>query len=196
MNTIFTLLASLTSIYLLLICIRIILTWFSGISYSKPVAVLSAVTDPYLGWFRRFSGLRLSGVLDLSPIVAMAVLSIANSVFLSLANYGYVTLGFVFALIVNALWSAVSFMLGFLAIILGLRLFAYLTRQNIFSPFWKTVDAISQPVLYRINRFFFGGRSLRYQTVMIISLAIVLSVWIAGRFAIAGLSALLLRLPL
>ncbi|MDR2192977.1 MAG: YggT family protein [Treponema sp.] len=196
MKVIFNLLASATSIYLLLIFIRIMLTWFSGVRYSKPVAVLSAITDPYLGWFRRFSGLRLGGFLDISPVIAMAVLSIANNVFMTLGYYGYITVGLVGALIVKALWSAVSFLLGFTVIVLGLRLFAYLTQQDIFSPFWKVVDAISQPVLYRINGLFYGGKSAQYKTLMITALAVFLAVWISGGFVIAIVSNLLLRLPI
>ncbi|MDR0558530.1 MAG: YggT family protein [Treponema sp.] len=194
MRIVFSILASATSIYLLLIFARIMLTWFSGVRYSTPVAALNAITDPYLDWFRRIPGLRLGGFLDISPIVAMSVLSIANSVFATMGNYGYITAGFVTALIVNSLWSAVSFLLGFIVIVLGLRLFAYLTRQDIFSPFWKIVDAISQPVLYRINALFYGGRSIQYIIVIITALAVFLAVWIGGGVAINIASSFLLRL--
>jgi YggT family protein len=154
------------------------------------------MTDPYLDWFRRFHGLRLGGFLDISPIIAMAVLSIANNVFMTMAHYGYITAGFVIAVVVKALWAAVSFLLGFIVIVLGIRLFAYLTQQNIFSPFWKVVDAISQPVLYRINSLFYGGKSVGYSKTMITALAVFLAAWIGGSVVIAVASGLLLRLPI
>ncbi|MDR2783699.1 MAG: YggT family protein [Treponema sp.] len=196
MRFIFNILASATSIYLFLIFARIMLTWFSGVRYSRPAAVLSAMTDPYLDWFRQLPGLRLGGFLDISPIIAMSVLSIANNVFITMASYGYVTAGFVIALVVKSLWSAISFLLGFIVIVLGLRLFAYLTRQNIFSPFWRIVDAISQPPLYRINALFYGGRSVQYTLVIITALVVFLAAWIGGGVAINIVSSFLLRLPI
>jgi hypothetical protein len=79
------------------------------------VEVLCRITDPYLDWFRRFSSLRI-GALDLSPLAAMAVLSVLNSVFLTLGRYGVITLGLILALILQALWSAASFILSFFII--------------------------------------------------------------------------------
>jgi YggT family protein len=196
MRFVFNILASATSMYLFLIFIRIMLTWFSGVRYSTPVAVLSAMTDPYLNWFRQFPGLRLGGFLDISPIIAMSVLSIANSVFITMASYGYITAGFVIALIVKSLWSAISFLLGFITVVLGLRLFAHLTRQNMFSPFWRIVDAISQSALYRINALFYGGRSAQYTIIIITTLAVFLTVWIGGGIVINIASSFLLRLPI
>ncbi|MDR1220976.1 MAG: YggT family protein [Treponema sp.] len=194
MRVVFSILASATSMYLLLIFVRIMLTWFSGVRHSTPVAVLNAMTDPYLDWFRQIPGLRLGGFLDISPIVAMSVLSIANSVFATMASYGYITTGFVIVLIVKSLWSAVSFLLGFIVIVLGLRLFAYLTRQNTFSPFWSIVDAISRPVLYRINALFYGGKSIQYSVIIITALAVFLAAWIGGGVAINIASSFLQRL--
>jgi YggT family protein len=44
---------SFISIYLLLLFIRVILTWFPNINwYNQPFAALSQVTDPYLNLFR------------------------------------------------------------------------------------------------------------------------------------------------
>jgi uncharacterized protein YggT (Ycf19 family) len=154
------------------------------------------MTDPYLDWFRRLPGLRLGGFLDISPIIAMSVLSIANNVFLTMANYGYITAGFVIALVVKSLWSALSFLLGFIVIVLGLRLFAYLSRRNIFNPFWKIVDTISRPVLYRINVLFYGGRSVQYSLIIITALAVFLATWIGGGVVINIASSFLLRLPI
>jgi YggT family protein len=188
-------LASVTSIYMFLIFIRILFTWFSGVSYGKPVEILKSVTDPYLNWFRRFSFLR-AGFIDLSPIAAMMVLSVSNNIFFTLSRYGTITAGIVLAMILSALWSAASFILGFFIIILGLRLFAYLTRRNIYSPFWKIIDGVSQPLLYRINRMIFRSRLVKYRTGLISSLAALVALMLAARFIITGLTVLLVRLPL
>jgi YggT family protein len=188
-------LSSVTGIYIFLIFIRILFTWFSGVSYGKPVEILKRITDPYLNWFRRFSFLRV-GFIDLSPIAAMMVLSVINNIFFTLSRYGSISLGIILAMILSALWSAFSFMLGFFIVILALRLFAYLTRRNIYSPFWKIIDGISQPLLYRVNRIIFRRRLVNYLTGIILSLAVLLVLMAGMRFLIARITLLLVRLPL
>ena len=77
---------TLVLVYLVLIFIRIILSWFRSIPYHP---VLSAfltfvhdVTDPYLNLFRRFIPMARLGpaALDLSPIVATFVLLIVGGI--------------------------------------------------------------------------------------------------------------------
>ena len=75
---------TLVLVYLVLIFIRIIMSWIPRIPYNRVLnAVLtfvSDVTDPYLNLFRRFiPPLRMGpGALDLSPIVATFVLLIVG----------------------------------------------------------------------------------------------------------------------
>jgi YggT family protein len=75
---------TLVLVYLVLIFIRIIMSWIPRIPYNRPLgAVLrfvSDVTDPYLNLFRRFiPPVRMGpGALDLSPIIATFVLLIVG----------------------------------------------------------------------------------------------------------------------
>ncbi|MDR0411301.1 MAG: YggT family protein [Treponema sp.] len=195
MRLIFTFLSSLTSIYLLLIFIRILLTWFNGLNFGKPGEILCVITDPYLGWFRRL-GLQVGGFLDLSPIVAMAVLSVLNSVFMRLANFGSVSAGIIFALLLGSLWSAAAFILGFIAVILALRLFAFLTNRNIFSPFWRVIDAISNPIIYKTSKILFPARNVNLKTEIIATLAVFGGIWLFGGIIIRIASLILTRLPI
>jgi YggT family protein len=76
---------TLALVYLVLIFIRIILSWIPRIPYNRYLAAVlkfvSDVTDPYLNLFRRIlPPVRLGpGALDLSPIVATFVLIIVSS---------------------------------------------------------------------------------------------------------------------
>jgi YggT family protein len=76
---------TLALIYIVLIFIRIIMSWIPRIPYNRYLAAalkfVSDVTDPYLNLFRRFlPPVRLGpGALDLSPIVATFVLIILSS---------------------------------------------------------------------------------------------------------------------
>jgi YggT family protein len=77
---------TLALVYLVLIFIRIIMSWIPRIPYNRVLSgvlkFVSDVTDPYLNLFRRFlPPVRLGGgALDLSPIVATFVLIILSGI--------------------------------------------------------------------------------------------------------------------
>jgi YggT family protein len=189
-----SILGGFTSLYMILISIRIMLTWFGGARYGKPVEFLRRITDPYLDWFRRFR-LR-AGVLDLSPVLALGVLSLANSVFGTLGRLGYISLGILLAMALSAVWSAAGFIIGFFILILALRFIAYLTNRDVYHSFWQIIDTLSQPVIYRINRIIFRDRPVNYQTEIIASLAALLVLRIGLGFFVRFVIGILSRFPL
>jgi YggT family protein len=195
MRLLMNILSGVTSLYMFLIFIRIMLTWFSGVHYGKPYEILAGITDPYLNWFRRFSALRVAS-LDISPIVALAVLSVGNNIFTTLARYGRISLGIVLALGLSAIWSAVSFVLGFFIVIVILRLIAYLSNRDIYRTFWRIIDTLSQPVLYRVSRIVFQNRPVQYLTRLITSVAVLLILRIGLGMLLRLAAALLRRLPI
>jgi len=66
---------SFISIYLALLFIRVLLTWFPNVNWSsQPFAGLSQITDPYLNVFR--SIIPPMGGMDFSPMLAFLVLSL------------------------------------------------------------------------------------------------------------------------
>jgi YggT family protein len=77
---------TLALVYLVLIFIRVILSWVPRIPYNRYLAAflkfVNDVTDPYLNLFRRIlPPVRMGpGALDLSPIVATFVLIIVSSI--------------------------------------------------------------------------------------------------------------------
>jgi YggT family protein len=85
---------TLILVYLILIFIRIILTWIPRIPYNPVLSALikfiTDVTDPYLNLFRRvLPPVRLGpGAIDLSPIVATFVLIIVREILVGLITPG------------------------------------------------------------------------------------------------------------
>lgn len=79
-------LRTLLLVYLVLIFVRIIMTWIPRIPYNRyldlVLTFIRDVTDPYLNVFRRFiPPVRMGpGALDLSPIVATFVLIIVGGI--------------------------------------------------------------------------------------------------------------------
>jgi YggT family protein len=77
---------TLVLVYLVLIFIRIIMSWLPRIPYNRFLdmflSFVKDVTDPYLNLFRRFiPPVRMgAGALDLSPIVATFVLLILGGI--------------------------------------------------------------------------------------------------------------------
>jgi YggT family protein len=75
---------TLVLVYLVLIFIRIIMSWIPRMPYNPVLSAVlkfvSDVTDPYLNLFRRvIPPLRMGpGALDLSPIIATFVLLIVG----------------------------------------------------------------------------------------------------------------------
>lgn len=64
-------------IYLLLLFLRVLLTWIPNINWmSQPFAALSQITDPYLNLFR--SIIPPIGGIDLSPILAFLALQMVS----------------------------------------------------------------------------------------------------------------------
>ena len=85
-------LSTLLTVYIVLIFIRILMSWFTRIPYNRWLSMVlkfvSDVTDPYLNLFRRFiPPIRIGpGALDLSPIVAVIVLSIVGGIVIGLVD--------------------------------------------------------------------------------------------------------------
>jgi YggT family protein len=194
MAQLLNLLSLILNIYMLIIFLRIILTWFPGFGNSGIINILSAITDPYLNWFRRFTFLRL-GFLDLSPILALGVLALVNRILGMLVSYGRISVGIVLALAFMAVWGAVSFIIGFLILVLILRLIAFVIRQSGDNPFWNVIDTISQPVLYRINRIFFRSRIVKHITSLLVSIMGLVIIYMALRLLFALISMALVGLP-
>ena len=73
-------------VYMILIFVRILLSWIPRIPYnpilSAVIGFIQEVTDPYLRLFRRIIPPLGGGgfALDLSPIIAIIVLIIAQSI--------------------------------------------------------------------------------------------------------------------
>jgi YggT family protein len=78
--------STLTLVYLVLIFIRILMSWIPRMPYNRFLSAflqfVTDVTDPYLNLFRRFLPMvRLGGAgLDLSPIVATLVLIFVSAI--------------------------------------------------------------------------------------------------------------------
>ena len=85
-------LSTLITVYIVVIFIRILMSWFTRIPYNRYLDAflkfVSEVTDPFLNIFRKIiPTVRIGpGALDLSPIVAVLVLSIVGGIVVNLVR--------------------------------------------------------------------------------------------------------------
>ncbi|ABG51419.1 protein of unknown function YGGT [Trichodesmium erythraeum IMS101] len=78
-------LTTFINIYLVLMFIRILLSWFPNVNwYDPPFSVLSQLTDPYLNVFR--SVIPPLGGIDFSPIIAIFALQFGAQFLTGLLN--------------------------------------------------------------------------------------------------------------
>ncbi|WP_448561638.1 YggT family protein [Trichothermofontia sp.] len=78
MSLLFTTLSTALQFYLVLLIIRILLSWFPNVNwYNPPFSILSQLTDPYLNLFR--SLIPPLGGLDFSPMLAIFLLSMLSN---------------------------------------------------------------------------------------------------------------------
>jgi len=194
MTEIARILATILSVYMILIFVRVLLTWFSGVNFGKPYQLIASVTDPYLNYFRRFRFLQV-GSVDFSPIAGLLVLVVFLNIFNTLALYGKISVGIILAIVLRALWSAVSFLLTLFIVLIVIRFVASLMRANTVHPFIRTIDYLVTPLLNWIHNTFFKRRFLTLQYGLAIAGASLLFLSIAGNFVVSRLVILFQSLP-
>lgn len=194
LNIIARILGAITSLYMILCTIRVYISWVPGINTGRVGYYLSRIVDPYLGLFSRIRVFRTER-FDFSPIAALAVLSVANNVFSTLAFAGRISVGFFLNLILDAGWSAVSFVLSFLAVCALIRIIVFVARWNSLHPLWVVLDSILNPVLYRINRIIYRNRAIEYLKGLITGFIVLILLRAAGGALIRVLGSWLISLP-
>ncbi|HAK46117.1 MAG TPA: YggT family protein [Spirochaeta sp.] len=188
-------LSAVLSVYMVLLMIRVMLTWFRAAQSHQIFRYLALVTDPYLNWFRRFSVLKF-GMIDFSPIIAFVILGFVINICNSIATYGKITVGIILALLVNGIWSIISFILILLIILTIIRLLgATVARSGFIAQMSSGIDSIIEPFTSWVRRTIFRNRFTPYTTQLGIALVILIVLNIAGRFVFNYLTGLAAGLP-
>lgn len=195
-NFIFSVLASVISIYTILCFIRVMLTWFPGAEYSKFGQVLSQMCDPYLGLFRRFRFLRFSS-FDFTPAIALCVLMAAQTLFSSLSMGGSFRFSTLLAMLVMLIGNIFTSVLGFIALIIVIRLIAYLFVGDGNSSYsiWSVVDRSISPLIFRIAGLVFRNQPISFVKALVTSLITVVLFSFLISYCIRILGNLISMLP-
>ncbi len=174
--------STIVSLYMMLIFIRVIMTWFRGAGYGRAYELLASITDPYLDWFRRNMPVRF-GSMDFSAVAGILVLGLANNILSQIAFTGTVTVGHVLVIIIAMLWSLVRFFTVIFLIIGVIRLVGLLSGLDQSGRFWGTMEQIMNPLLGVVVRPFLRGRFTGYQQSLLIYCGVLLATLVVGQLA-------------
>ncbi|MCL2481617.1 MAG: YggT family protein [Spirochaetaceae bacterium] len=185
--------AGFISIYMILIIIRIVMSWFSTSSqkYSEK-GTLAKLCDPYLNIFKKIPFFTI-GYIDFSPIIALAVLVIIGNILTQFGLLGTITVGIILAITIKAIWSALSSIIFFLFIIVIIRLIVLLIKPNAQSPILKSVDSLLLPVSGKVSSFF--TRNSNYPMNLLLFAVLMAIFYFLGNFLIDFLADFVSKFP-
>lgn len=191
--TLASILASLLSFYSLLIWLRIVITWIR-IPQNPLSHALAKIVDPYLDLFKSITALKRER-FDLTPLAALAALSVVQSMLRLYGSYGTITLGMVLALLLQTLWSYLaSPIFWFLLILLSVRLyFCYRPSPQTIS-YIAMLDSLVGFLLNWVQRLFYPGRAINDRRLVTTSLIITLALYLASSALVKALVTLASRL--
>lgn len=193
---IFSILASVVSIYTLLCFVRVMLSWFPGAEYSRFGQVLRQMCDPYLDIFRRFRFLRFSS-FDFTPAIGLCVLMALQAFFNSLAMGKAFRISTILSMLVMLVGNIFTSVLGFFAVIILVRLIVYLIigdGQGSYS-IWTAMDRAISPIIFRIAGLVFRNQSVSFVKALVTSF-IILAVFAVGiAYALGVLGTLISMIP-
>jgi len=163
----------LFSIYIILIFVRIIISWLRPNVFNPVIRFIYTLTDPYLKLFARIRFLRF-GYLDLSPLLAFYVLYLLQELLYRTLLVGYVSLEDVAQLIIILIFRFVYFIIFIFIVVVGLRFIfeiAGLRMNNVFISF---VYSLSETAVKPLRNFFKLRSSSGFDFHVLISLAFLI----------------------
>jgi len=181
-------------VYLVILSIRIILTWFKGSSQGKAGELLKQATDPYLEIFSRITFLK-QGMFDFTPLAGILVLVVALDLVNALMVHGLITIGVLLASIISALWGGLSFILLIFLVLGVVQIVSALFSRDSESPLLQMINLMFKPITALVARFLRSKRELNYNQYLYISLGLIFFVRLLGGILISRLIGLLYTLP-
>lgn len=183
----------LIALYSFLIWVRIFISWV--VPYPRPGSFtyyLGRIVDPYLNLFR--SDKARVGVLDFSPIIAIGILAVFQSILQVFGVLGTLTFGYILAVVIQAIWSyGISIFLWIAIISLIFSTIASFSSNPAMYGMAGNMNVL--PWLKEMVRRSFGARIVREWVVNIITLIITLLMYFVGKNIFMILSNIALRIP-
>ena len=160
------LLATLITIFILVLIVRAIFSWFPGMLYSQAGQIIVMATEWYLAPIRRF--IPPAAGLDLSFLVGIVILY-ALRIFVQSGN------------ILVALIAIVGYALFFIIILLLVRVFFGFFRMDPWHPITQMVMQSTEPFA-RPFRGWFPRRSGQFDWAPVAAFVVVLATYVVVQY--------------
>lgn len=177
-----------TWIYVVLIIVRVLLTWINPNPYTPFMRFLSRAVDPVLNRGRRLLPLTLGGI-DFSPIVVIIVVQLAGN----LAGEWLVQLGqgrpaaVILPLLAVNLIGLLDSIAWILMIIMVARLVMSLVNPSPYNILVQIIYGLSEPLLAPMRRFFpVGPGGLDIRALIFLVIIILIRMVLLGSLAAAA----------
>lgn len=183
-------------VYSFLIWIRILFSWISP--YPQPGSIsyyLASIVDPFLNMFRS-SRMRV-GMFDFSPLIAIGLLTVVQSVFNIYGLYGTMTLSLIVSLFIQAFWSygvSIFFTIAIFMLIM-ITIASFMKGGQFKFAMSNIARSAFGGLSSRIQRTFFKTRIVRDSTMSIIMLVLFVGLYFASRYLFILLLQLAARIP-
>ncbi len=188
-------LARLLRLYSFMIWIRIIMSWFVR-SYRDGSfsSFLAGAVDPYLNMFKR-KGMTI-GILDFSPIIAIGLVSVAESILSFFGNFGYLTFALILSLFIQAFWSyGLSIYLSLLIILMIFRTISAFSSNPMMRASSYSMTMGADSFCSMIRSFFPNGSRVSERTISVIGLVLSIMMYFGGKYLFGYLMRLAIRIP-
>jgi YggT family protein len=169
------------SIYMLLIIVRLVLSWISSEQHRNNKGALAKLCDPYLNIFRKIPFFTI-GYIDFSPIIALAVLVIFGDIIRQFGLLGTITLGIILAICIKAIWNAIVSILFFIFAVVLIRGIILLIKRTAESPILTSIDSFLEPLSSKIASIF--TRTGSYASNLMMFGVVIIIIYFAGSFLI------------
>ncbi len=181
--------------YILLLSLRIILSWFQGSVSGRPWELLIRVTDPYLSLF---SGLRFlrQGMFDFTPLAAILTLVISLRIIDSIGRFGRISLGIFLGVVTSAIWSAVAFLLVLFLILALLRAILLVLFSTQGSRISGALGFMVDPAVSLVRRVFPVRQPLSDRQYLYLTIAFLFVIRLLGGFLFGLLVRFFYNLPI
>lgn len=182
-------------VYMILLVLRILLSWIRGAVYGKPWELLVRVTDPYLSLFSRIRFLR-QGMFDFTPIAAILTLVVALNVIQSIQRFGTITVGRFLGIVTGAVWSGLAFLLVLVLILAIFRAVVLAVRPGQETQITSAVGMMVEPAVSLVRRIVSARSPLTDRQYLYLTIAFLFIVRILGGYLIGLLVRFFYTLPI
>lgn len=146
-----SLIVTVIDIYILLITVRIIISWLH-LSPYKWVVWLCKVTDPFLNFFSKHFPIKF-GMFNLSPILGIFVLYIVRQITADIlvagASFNMFYIAKLLIILALNIFHIILFIMGVAAVVL---IIIKRTAQYVINPFINAINSLLAPFLRYMRR--------------------------------------------